>query len=117
MSAKGRDAIKADFVSGTAATEDKFVDLVDSARNMVDDYLMLAASGHTGTYGMVGPTGGTANGLVGPTGATFYTGMYLVAPPAGPTSAGNAYQVAAAGGTFYFHDGDYWNAVAGTTAF
>jgi hypothetical protein len=84
MSIKNRNTLKAEFVSGTAATSSKFDDIFDSHFNKYEDSVLAGPLGLTGTNGLVGPAGATFyNGLVGPAGATFYTGLI---GPGGATS-------------------------------
>jgi hypothetical protein len=52
MSILSRNALKAEFISGTAATESKFGDLFDSSYNLNDDSVVLGPTGITGTYGL-----------------------------------------------------------------
>jgi len=76
MSIKSRNDLKTQFVSGTAATQDKFNDVFDSSYNRNDDSLLHGPIGQTGTNGLVGPSGVTSyNGLIGPSGATFNNGL------------------------------------------
>jgi hypothetical protein len=59
MSIESRNTLKTGFVAGTAATQSKFADFIDSAYNRSDDSLVLGPTGINGTYGLLGPTGGT----------------------------------------------------------
>jgi hypothetical protein len=135
MSIISRNALKAEFISGTAATELKFGDLFDSNYNRNDDSIMQGPSGLTGTWGMQGPTGGTGQGLLGPTGATYYqglkgpqdgtypTGLWLGAgsTPGSSGASGNSGQVLfdSIGGTayMYVHNGTQWLLFTGSSNF
>lgn len=132
---KGRNALKAEFVSGTAATEDKFKDVFDSHYNRYEDSVLMGPIGLTGKYGLQGPTGGTFNGLLGPAGSTFYNG--LMGPngathysgiwlstrdvPVGPTADGLKGELVfgSTGATvdMYIHNGTQWFKFSGNTTF
>jgi hypothetical protein len=84
MSIKNRNTLKAEFVSGTAATSSKFDDIFDSHFNKYEDSVLAGPLGLTGTNGLIGPGGATFfNGLIGPGGTTFYNGLI---GPGGTTS-------------------------------
>lgn len=104
MSIISRNSLKAEFVSGTAATQSKFEDVFDSHYNRYEDSVLLGPVGVTGQYGLLGPTGPTTfngllgpegatfyNGLLGPAGSTSYTGLWIStgATPSGPTASGS----------------------------
>lgn len=97
MSIKSRINLKNEFVSGTAATQTKFEDLIESTYNTNDDSVLIGPMGLTGTNGLVGPAGSTHyNGLIGPDGATHYIGLWMDfggSAPTGPTAAGSPGQV------------------------
>jgi hypothetical protein len=97
MSQKSRLNLKNEFVSGTAATQEKFEDLIDSSFNRYEDSVLMGPIGLTGTNGLVGPAGATHyNGLIGPDGATHYIGLwmdYTSAAPTGPSAIGEPGQV------------------------
>jgi hypothetical protein len=133
MSQKSKLTLKSQFVSGTAATSAKFEDLIDSSYNKIDDSILYGPLGVTGKYGLLGPTGGTyngligpagtafSNGLIGPAGATFYTGTYLVSTaPTASNSNGSTGQVAITIGTtasfLYIHNGTAWSRFLGATS-
>jgi len=133
MSQKSKLSLKSEFVSGTAATSAKFEDLIDSAYNKVDDSILYGPLGTTGKYGLLGPTGGTYNGLIGPAGTAFnngligpagtdfFSGLYLGnSTPTGPTSSGATGQVSIVIGTtasfLYVHNGTAWTRFVGATA-
>jgi hypothetical protein len=102
MSIKSRNQLKTQFVSGTAATQDKFNDVFDSSYNRNDDFLLQGPLGQTG-----------ANGLVGPTGATHYTGLWIdtlaSTGPTGATAPGATGQVIFEGSSMYICTGlDTW---------
>lgn len=52
MSILSRNALKAEFISGTAATSDKFANVFDSTFNLNDDSLLIGPTGITGSYGL-----------------------------------------------------------------
>lgn len=90
MSSKSRINLKTEFVSGTAATQSKFEDLIDSSYNTNEDSVLLGPIGLTGTRGLVGPTGTTSyNGVKGPEGATHYLGLWLDLTGSTPGSSGS----------------------------
>jgi hypothetical protein len=97
MSNKSRINLKNEFTSGTPASEEKFVDLIDSSYNVNDDSVLMGPIGITGSNGLVGPAGATHyNGLIGPDGATHYIGLWMdydSTPPTGPTATGEPGQV------------------------
>ena len=94
MSIKSRINLKNEFVSGTAATQQKFEDIFDSSYNMNDDSVLVGPIGQTGT-----------NGLVGPAGATHYTGLWIdstgTSGPSGASASGATGQVIIDGGIMY----------------
>ena len=122
MSTKSRINLKNDFVSGTAATQSKFEDLIDSSYNTYQDSILLGPSGQTGTNGLVGPTGVTSyNGLKGPDGATHYLGLWLDqsgATPGSSGSTGSTGQVVISGTSVYICGGlNSWILIGATTTF
>ena len=121
MSQKSKLSLKSEFVSGTAATSAKFEDLIDSAYNKVDDSILYGPLGTTGKYGLLGPTGGTYNGLIGPAGTDFFVGLFVGnSTPTGPTSSGATGQVSIVIGTtvsfLYVHNGTVWTRFVGATS-
>jgi len=98
MSIKSRNELKTQFVSGTAATQDKFNDIFDSSYNRNDDSVLQGPIGQTAT-----------NGLVGPAGPTHYTGLWIdaLAPtgPTGATASGATGQVIFEGSAMYICTG------------
>jgi hypothetical protein len=70
MSILSRNALKAEFISGTAATESKFGDLFDSSYNLNDDSVILGPTGITGSYGLWFNTIGATPVSLSATGAT-----------------------------------------------
>ena len=105
MSILSRNTLKTEFVAGTAATSAKFTDLIDSAFNRNDDSLVLGPTGMTGTYGLLGPTGGT------------YMGMFISPSYAGFTGAsGMTGQTIFDGYTMYVYSGVNWVKFGGTSA-
>jgi hypothetical protein len=70
MSILSRNALKAEFISGTAATESKFGDLFDSSYNKNDDSVILGPTGITGSYGLWFNTIGATPVSLSATGAT-----------------------------------------------
>jgi len=135
MSIINRNALKAEFVSGTAATESKFEDVFDSHYNVYEDSVLLGPVGITGNYGLVGPSGPTSyngligpdgathyNGLLGPTGATHYVGLWLDSSGAttvsGPTATGATGQVVIGGTSVYVCiSSNNWILLTGATSF
>jgi hypothetical protein len=122
MSTKSRINLKNDFVSGTAATQSKFEDLIDSSYNTYQDSVLLGPSGQTGTNGLVGPSGVTSyNGLKGPDGATHYLGLWLDqsgATPGSSASTGSTGQVVISGTSVYICGGlNSWILIGATTTF
>jgi len=123
MSIISRNALKAEFISGTAATADKFADVFDSHYNRNDDSILAGPSGITGTWGMQGPTGGTGQGLLGPTGATFYQGLWVStgSTPGSTSSAGTTgqtiFEISGASANMYVHTGSQWIKFIGTSSF
>jgi hypothetical protein len=134
MSSKSRINLKTEFVSGTAATQTKFENLIDSAYNTNEDSVLMGPIGLTGTKGLVGPTGTTSyngligpsgsafnNGLLGPTGATHYLGLWLDqsgATPGSSASAGSTGQVIISGTAVYVCGGlNSWILIGATTIF
>jgi hypothetical protein len=71
MSIKNRNDLKLEFVSGTAATQDKFADVFDSHYNKVDDSVLMGPIGMTATNGLwldstsAAPSGPSASGEQG----------------------------------------------------
>jgi hypothetical protein len=104
MSIASRNTLKSAFVPGTAANSAKFGDLIDSAFNRNDDSLVLGPTGMTGTYGLMGPTGGT------------YMGMYVCPFYAGFTGAsGSTGQTIFIGFDMYVFSGINWIKFGGTS--
>jgi len=110
MATQQRSDLYDQFVSGTAATEDKFVDLIDSSYNRRDDSVLLGPTGSTGL-----------NGLIGPSGATFYNGLFLSSSsvPSGPTASGMTGEVVIDTGSdfLYICGGSYWVRVTCNSSF
>jgi hypothetical protein len=124
MSIKSRNDLKAEFVSGTAATEQKFENIFDSHYNRYEDSVMIGPMGVTGSYGLLGPDGGTYNGVLGPAGSTFYNGLWLStgSTPGSSAAAGSTGEVVfgsigATGVDMYINDGSKWIKFSGTTDF
>jgi hypothetical protein len=134
MSSKSRINLKTAFASGTAATQSKFEDLIDSSFNTYQDSVLLGPSGQTGTNGLVGPVGVTSyngligpsgsafnNGLLGPTGATHYLGLWLDlsgATPGSSAATGSTGQVVISGTSVYVCGGlNSWILIGATTTF
>lgn len=121
MSVKNRNTLKSAFSNGLMATEDNFADLIDSPYNRAEDSVLMGPVGITGTFGLIGPTGGTYNGLKGPSGATHYTGLFLSnsTAPTGPGSTGIAGEIifVSTGATpyAYIHNGISWFRLVGAT--
>ena len=105
MSSKSRINLKTEFVSGTAATQTKFENLIDSAYNTNEDSVLMGPIGLTGTKGLVGPTGTTSyNGLIGPVGSTHYLGLWLDlsgSTPGSSAATGSTGQVVISGTAVY----------------
>ena len=100
MSILSRNALKAEFVSGTAATQQKFEDLFDSSYNMNDDSVLMGPVGMTGSLGLwisndAEPGSSSASGLTGQT----------ILGSSGPT----AY--------VYVHNGTQWFKFEGSSSF
>jgi len=72
---KTLNQLKSLFSTGNQATEDLFEDLIDSYYGKAEDSILIGPLGLTGTYGLIGPSGGTYLGLLGPSGATHYNGL------------------------------------------
>jgi hypothetical protein len=105
MSILSRNSLKAEFISGTAATSSKFGDIIDSSYNKNDDSLVLGPTGMTGVYGLLGPTGGT------------YMGMYVSPYYAGFTgSSGQTGQTIFISADMYVFSGVNWIKFGGTSA-
>ena len=123
MSIISRNALIAEFIAGTAATAQKFQDLIQSTFNVNDDSILAGPSGTTGTWGMQGPIGGTGQGLLGPTGATFYQGLWVSSgsTPGSTNSAGitgqTIFEISGASANMYVHTGSQWIKFAGTSSF
>jgi hypothetical protein len=134
MAIKNRTQLKAEFVSGTAATAAKFEDIFDSHFNKYEDSVLAGPIGETGTNGLVGPSGSTFyNGLLGPEGATFYKGLlgpegatYFIglwldtvsSGPSGSTSSGSTGQVIIADEFVYIcRSENNWIRITGSTSF
>jgi hypothetical protein len=122
MSSKSRINLKTEFVSGTAATQTKFENLIDSSYNTNEDSVLMGPIGLTGTKGLVGPTGTTSyNGVKGPDGATHYLGLWLDqsgATPGSSASTGSTGQVVISGTAVYVCSGlNSWILIGATTTF
>ena len=122
MAIKNRTQLKAEFVSGTAATAAKFEDIFDSHFNKYEDSVLAGPVGETGTNGLVGPSGSTFyNGLLGPEGATYFIGLWLdtvSSGPSGSTSSGSTGQVIIADEFVYIcRSENNWIRITGSTSF
>jgi hypothetical protein len=100
MSILSRSALKAEFVSGTAATQQKFEDIFDSSYNKNDESVLMGPVGMTGTLGLwysddAAPVSSGATGLTGQT----------ILGSSGPT----AYM--------YVHNGTQWFKFEGSSSF
>lgn len=122
MSIKNRNTLKNLFLNGLMATEANFADMIDSPYNRAEDSVLMGPLGITGTYGLIGPTGGTYNGVKGPAGSTHYFGLFLstsATAPTGPNSTGTKGEVYInkTGATAYtfIHDGSSWFRIVGAT--
>lgn len=123
MSVKNRNTLKSEFSNGLMATEEKFGDMIDSPYNRAEDSVLMGPAGITGKYGLLGPTGGTYNGLKGPAGSTHYIGLFLstsATAPTGPNSSGTAGEVlfntTGATAYAYIHNGTSWFRFTGATS-
>lgn len=69
MAIKIKNELKADFETGKQATEEKFINLIDSAYNKAEDSVLIGPLGQTGTVGLWIssniPASPTANGEKG----------------------------------------------------
>lgn len=125
MSITSRNNLKTEFISGTAATQAKFNDLIDSSYNTSDDSILIGPLGMTGSNGLVGPSGATSyNGLIGPgiPGNQVYPGLWISPgpTPALPSSVGSTGQVVfdTANAAFYIClSTNNWIQVKGSTSF
>jgi hypothetical protein len=122
MSSQSRINLKTAFASGTAATQSKFEDLIDSSYNTTNDSVLMGPIGLTGTRGLVGPTGVTSyNGVKGPDGATHYLGLWLDlsgSTPGSSASTGSTGQVVISGTAVYVCGGlNSWILIGATTTF
>ena len=134
MSSKSRINLKTEFVSGTAATQTKFEDLIDSSFNTYEDSVLLGPTGQTGTNGLVGPSGVTSyngligpsgpgfdNGLLGPTGSVHYLGLWLDLSgpiPATSGATGSTGQVVISGTSVYVCNSiNSWILIGATATF
>jgi hypothetical protein len=120
MSVKNRNTLKSAFSNGLMATEENFEDLIDSPYSRAEDSVLMGPVGITGTFGLIGPTGGTYNGLIGPSGSTYYIGLFLgTTAPTGPSSSGRSGEVIfdSIGATpyVYIHNGVSWFRLVGAT--
>jgi hypothetical protein len=122
MSVKNRNTLKSEFANGLMATEEKFANLIDSPYSRAEDSVLMGPAGITGTFGLIGPTGGTHNGLKGPSGATHYIGLFLsnkITAPTGPSTSGMTGEVfiETTGSTTYafIHTGLKWFRIVGAT--
>jgi len=111
MSILNRTTLKSLFVSGTAANQSKFEDVFDSHYNINEDSLLQGPLGLTGSYGVLGPAGGTHHGLWISTGAA----------PGSSAAAGSTGQVVVAitgsTGAMYIHNGSQWFKFSGLSDF
>lgn len=104
MSVVNRSTLKTEFTTGTAATQQKFADMIDSSYNVFEDSILLGPSGSTGKYGLLGPTGGT------------YIGLYVAPYSAGFTgSSGATGQVVFLNYDMYVFSGVNWIKFGGTS--
>jgi hypothetical protein len=123
MSILSRNALKSEFTSGTAATSSKFEDVFDSTYNLKDDSVLLGPVGITGSYGILGPDGGTYNGLIGPTGSTFFNGLWMSSgsTPGSSASAGKTgetiIKIIGPSANVYIHNGTQWIKIEGISSF
>jgi hypothetical protein len=122
MSSQSRINLKTAFASGTAATQSKFEDLIDSSYNTTNDSVLMGPIGLTGTKGLVGPIGSTSyNGVKGPDGATHYLGLWLDqsgSTPGSSASTGSTGQVVISGTSVYVCGGlNSWILIGATTTF
>jgi len=122
MSSKSRINLKTEFVSGTAATQTKFENLIDSAYNTNEDSVLIGPVGLTGTKGLVGPAGTTSyNGVKGPAGSTHYLGLWLDqsgATPGSSAATGATGQVVISGTSVYVCGGlNSWIKIGATSTF
>ena len=122
MSSQSIINLKTAFESGTAATQSKFEDLIDSSYNTTNDSVLMGPIGLTGTRGLVGPTGVTSyNGVKGPDGATHYLGLWLDqsgSTPGSSASTGSTGQVVISGTAVYVCGGlNSWILIGATTTF
>jgi|688.fasta_scaffold912711_1 hypothetical protein len=122
MSIKSRNSLKIDFAAGTAATSNKFEDLIDSTLNKNEDSLLNGPIGLTGTNGLIGPSGSTFyNGLVGPDTEEHQLGLWLslgASAPVGPTAEGIVGNVIVSEDSMYIcYETNSWLKIAGSTAF
>lgn len=129
---KNVNDLKDIFSTGNQANESAFGDLLDSAYNKSDDSILLGPLGITGTYGLIGPSGGTHFGLLGPIGGTHYgligpaggtfKGLYLSSKGATEVSPGTSgsigetiiYPDGANIVYMFIHDGIQWMRFTGT---
>lgn len=122
MAIENRSTLKTEFSAGTAATETKFANLIDSSYNKYEDSVMFGPAGITGKFGLLGPTGGTYNGILGPSGSTFFRGLFLSSSTTGPTSTtdpgatGEVILVIGATPAMYVCNGTNWFRFAGATS-
>jgi hypothetical protein len=122
MSSKSRINLKTEFVSGTAATQTKFENLIDSSYNTNEDSVLIGPVGLTGTKGLVGPAGTTSyNGVKGPDGATHYLGLWLDlsgSTPGSSASTGATGQVVISGTDVYVcKSANSWILIGATSTF
>jgi hypothetical protein len=118
---KSTNDLKDTFATGNQANEDAFADLIDSAYNKSDDSVLLGPEGVTGTYGLIGPTGGTHYGLI-PSEEGSFIGLYLsskgstsVLPnTVGATGETVLYDDGGADAYLYIHNGSQWLRFSGT---
>jgi hypothetical protein len=122
MSVKNRNTLKSDFSNGMMATEEKFSDMIDSPYNRAEDSVLMGPVGITGTFGLIGPAGGTYNGLKGPEGPTHHIGLFIstsINAPTGPTSNGIPGEVyfenTGVTAYTYIHNGLSWFRIIGAT--
>lgn len=122
MSIKTRNLLKNDFASGTAATQNKFEDLIDSTLNKNEDSVLMGPIGLTGTNGLIGPSGSTFyNGLIGPDTEEHQLGLWLsvgASAPEGPTAIGVLGNVIVSEDAMYVcYSTNNWLKIVGSTSF
>jgi hypothetical protein len=107
-----RSDLKNSFSTGNQATPAIFANLIDSTYNTTEDSLLLGPVGYTGSYGLIGPIGGT------------YVGLFISSKTENPTPSSPGIL----GETFFSVNGptaygyfcigtDTWIRLPGSTAF